>query len=262
MSTGEILNQTSKVTPPNVWLPNLTFNLTKLFQLTWNDKFVQKHHFYVCPGYLKGKSNSKQCGGERNYFCASWSCVSTGNIWWTPPVTTNLINVSRPPGSQNIPCNQSHPLDKTVKSNCNPVTIKFTEKGKTGARWISGLSWGVHLYDSVRLGSRDQGALFTIGLTQQPAPTQAIGPNKVLKLPYVRPPPQPRTTPVPSRPHKSASIATPGPPGTGSSLRRPGPTTRSTDPLWNLVNAAFLTLNHTSPNMTTSCWLCYEAPIL
>jgi hypothetical protein len=30
------------------------------------------------------------------------------------------------------------------------------------------------------------------------------------------------------------------------------------DPHWNLVNAAFLTLNHTSPNMTTSCWLCYD----
>jgi hypothetical protein len=34
--------------------------------------------------------------------------------------------------------------------------------------------------------------------------------------------------------------------------------TGSTDPLWNLVNAAFLTLNHTNPNMTTSCWLRYD----
>jgi hypothetical protein len=34
--------------------------------------------------------------------------------------------------------------------------------------------------------------------------------------------------------------------------------TGSTDPLWNLVNAAFLTLDHTNPNMTTSCWLCYD----
>jgi hypothetical protein len=34
--------------------------------------------------------------------------------------------------------------------------------------------------------------------------------------------------------------------------------TGSTDPLWNLVNAAFLTLNHTNHNMTTSYCLCYD----
>jgi hypothetical protein len=110
----------------------------------------------------------------------------------------------------------------------------------------------------MRLGAQDQGALFTIRLTQQPAPTQAIGPSKVLKPPYVGPPPRTRTTLVPSRPHTNASITTPGPLGTGTSPGRPSPTTGSTDPLWNLVNVTFLTLNHTSPNMTTSCWLCYD----
>jgi hypothetical protein len=110
----------------------------------------------------------------------------------------------------------------------------------------------------MRLRAQDQGALFTIQLTQQPAPTQAIGPNKVLKPPYVEPPPRPRTTPVPSRPHTNASITTPGLLGTGTSLGRPSPMTGSMDPLWKLVNAAFLTLNHTSSNMTTSCWLCYD----
>jgi hypothetical protein len=34
--------------------------------------------------------------------------------------------------------------------------------------------------------------------------------------------------------------------------------TRSKDPLWDLMDAAFLTLNHTNPNMTNSCWLCYD----
>jgi hypothetical protein len=180
-STGEIPNQTSKVTPPNIWFPDLTFDLAKLLQLTWDDKFIQKHHFYVCPGYLKGKSISKQCGGGvGNYFCASWSCVSTGNIWWTPPVTTDLINVSQPPGSQNIPCNQGRSPDKTMKSNCNPVTIKFTEKGKTDARWISGLSWGVRLYDLVRLRPRTQEPYLPSGshsnhpLLKRQAPTKYL----------------------------------------------------------------------------------------
>jgi hypothetical protein len=63
-STGEILTQTSKVTPPNIWLLDLTFELTKLVAHVG----ILKDNFYVCPGHLKGKSNSKQCGGHRIIF--------------------------------------------------------------------------------------------------------------------------------------------------------------------------------------------------
>jgi hypothetical protein len=75
------------------------------------------------------------------------------------------------------------------RPHCDLVKIKFTEKGKADTRWISGLIWGIRRYDPMRLRAQDQGALFTIQLTQQPAPTQVIGPNKVLKPPYVEPSP-------------------------------------------------------------------------
>ncbi|NXP22054.1 ENV2 protein, partial [Scytalopus superciliaris] len=31
------------------------------------------------------------------------------------------------------------------------------------------------------------------------------------------------------------------------------------NPLWNVVLASFQALNKTNPNLTSDCWLCYEA---
>jgi hypothetical protein len=134
-STGEILTQTSKVTPPNVWFPDLTFDLTKLVARAG----ILKDNFYVCPGHLKGKSNSKQCRGASNYFCTSWSCVSTGNIWWPPPEKTDLITVSKGCFTEQ----RSH-----WRPRCDLVKIKFTEKGKADNRWTSVLIWGIRRYEA------------------------------------------------------------------------------------------------------------------
>ncbi|NXO65635.1 ENV2 protein, partial [Phainopepla nitens] len=31
------------------------------------------------------------------------------------------------------------------------------------------------------------------------------------------------------------------------------------DPFLSMLNATFLSLNQSNPNLTTSCWLCYDA---
>jgi hypothetical protein len=80
-STGESLTQTSKVTPPNIWFPDLTFNLTKLVACAG----ILKDNFYICPGHLKGKSNSKQCGGGIELFlCFLVLCVHWQHLVATP----------------------------------------------------------------------------------------------------------------------------------------------------------------------------------
>lgn len=49
---------------PMIWYPNnLTFDLGDPVQLTWDDEFIQKHHFYICPGHKTGKNWVKTWGG-------------------------------------------------------------------------------------------------------------------------------------------------------------------------------------------------------
>ena len=117
-SSGTILNQTSQSHPRDTWFPELCVDLQTLFPLSpYAPGFhAQNLYFYVCPSH----SRSNTCGDAADYFCASWSCVSTGYIWWTPPHTRDLIVVKRPvapdrhmPGGAVIP--KLYPLQAKVK---------------------------------------------------------------------------------------------------------------------------------------------------
>lgn len=54
-ATGEALTQTGHTSPKGTWLPDLTFDLGKLLQITWSAAFLQKLCFYVCSGHLTSK---------------------------------------------------------------------------------------------------------------------------------------------------------------------------------------------------------------
>lgn len=168
------------------------FILAKLLHLTWDETFISKHHFYVCPGHTKEKA--QQCGGTSSYYCSSWSCVSTGHIWWNPPVKKDLISVSRTGTTGQ--CSKS---TKSIEGTCNPVSITFTPEGHAETRWSTGLWWGVRLYEKTRVFPRDPGAIFRIKLLQQPLTNPvALSPSPVLA------PSLPKSQTTPSSPMPSS----------------------------------------------------------
>jgi hypothetical protein len=259
--TGKTANATSVMASLTDGFPALPFDLCDLVGPSWNPSDQEPfpgygcHHpmgryrtrdkgLYVCPG----QNIREGCGGARDGYCASWGCETTGDAYWNPSSSWDLITLKRDTSSQGGigPCYNANSTQEksmpgaTVGGKCNPLIITFTSTGKA-ASWDGPKTWGIRLY---RTGY-DPVALFS--LTRQissPAPTHSVGPNQV--LPEQRPPSQPIPPALPqgtpTTPPANTTI-TPRPPGTG-------------DRLLNLIKGAFLTLNATNPNRTQECWLC------
>lgn len=102
----------------------------------------------------------------------------------------------------------------------------------------------------------DPGIVFSVHLKVKGLPSTPVGPNKVLPeqgLPAPVPPPKVepslKTNPTPTSSTSllpTSHVTAFNPPSTGQRLL-------------DLVQGAFLALNHTSPNVTESCWLCLAA---
>nr|KAF6378739.1 hypothetical protein mMyoMyo1_009661 [Myotis myotis] len=145
---------------------------------------------YVCP--QEGGSN---CGGEGDFYCASWGCETLAP--WKKPPTDKLLRLKREvrPGA----------LKNCTIGNCNPVLLVplawWTDQ------WEGGKTWGLRLYVS----GRDPGQLFTIQRRTLPQWFNLIGPLRPLNKPE-----------RPSQPQHPAP-AKPGSPGSQSS-GSPSPT--------------------------------------
>lgn len=204
-SSGTILNQTSQTHPRDTWFPELRFDLLSLFPTGCPSGLCleKERHFYVCPGHSQKPKDP--CGSAADYFCASWSCVSTGHIWWTPPKSGDLITVKRPPT----------PPHSSWRLPLSPVSISFTEQGKKAASWETGKTWGIRLYDKSRLRVQglDPGGLFTIRMQATPPVLQSstgIGPNQVLA---------PQHNPAQVAPPKNTQAPTSRPPASPTHTR-------------------------------------------
>ena len=174
-----------------------------------------------------------------SHYCKSWGCVTSNNGYWKWSVTNpDLINMSFTGPLPESDC-QGQPSNPGQCSD--QVRLSFTKQGWTENRWISGLSWGIVIYETYGTGSNS--AMLYVQQVLQPAQTHAVGPNQVIAPPC--PSPQgTNATNVLTSPTPSLQLTRTDPPETQ-------------EPLWALVKETYGALNHSNPNATQSCWLCY-----
>uniref|UniRef100_A0A8C9AUF4 Uncharacterized protein n=1 Tax=Prolemur simus TaxID=1328070 RepID=A0A8C9AUF4_PROSS len=190
--------------------------------MSWNG-------FYACPGFRTGEMRCT-CGGIESFYCAAWRCVTTNDGEWRWKVQPLFIKMSYV-----RPCSRTR-----YASDCNLICVRFTDEGKKDRRWVSGLSWGVYLYQHPYFGT-------VIQLKLRVSPISgAVGPNPVLG--GKQDSPRPTVAPL------SLSRTPVAEAGTQVTPRAD----ESGDPLWKTLTAAYEALNRSNPNATEACWLCYD----
>ncbi|KAM9714949.1 MLV-related proviral Env polyprotein-like [Dama dama] len=240
--TYEELNRTTATQPKDKWWPDLYFNLTKLIEQSGYSKCrVRSLGFYACPGHQR--QNIKTCGGMLSRYCKSWGCVTSSDGYRKWSVTRpDLINMSFTgplPKSdwQGRPSNPGQCSDQ--------IRLSFTQQGRTENRWISRLYWGIVIYDTYGMGSNS--ATLYVQQVLQPAQTHVMGPNQIITPPR----PSPQGT-------NAANVVTSPTPTPSLQLTQTDPP-ETQEPLWALIKETYGALNHSNPNATQSCWLCYTS---
>ena len=68
-----------------------TPNCANKFSIT----YLTMAPIYICPGNHRARSLGSKCGFEQDFFCASWSCETTGDTYWKPSSSWDYITVKR-----------------------------------------------------------------------------------------------------------------------------------------------------------------------
>lgn len=147
--TGDIIWSITGMHTPNTWWPSLHPDLCKLVSkldswdlLTGEIKGktppgtdigcrhpLVKHNlqtdpFYVCPRDGQDRGLANKCGGSEDFYCKTWSCETTGDAYWKPSSSWDLITVKR------------------NASNNSNLTICFTQAQKD-TDWGTGHTGGL-----------------------------------------------------------------------------------------------------------------------
>ncbi|XP_026541007.1 MLV-related proviral Env polyprotein-like [Notechis scutatus] len=226
---GQILNSTSNYTQLDSYFPSLHFDLAEMIlgqtahreetgSLTPNPQWIQNTPFYVCPGHDSIPAHIYMCGGVADCFCKSWSCVSTGQMSWSPPYKNDLIIIHRTTG--HYP--SCHKYAAQPWNRCNPVTITFTNAGKSSKEWDTGVKWGGRMHAS--WPGYHYGNVFYIQRYVSLLPSPPLGPNAdQIQSSFLQ------------------------------------PLTNQQHPLLGLLSSSYQALNSTNSTPFSQCWLCVSS---
>ena len=239
--TGAVIGQSETNTP--AW----TVRIKDIFS---NDR-SGKYKWYIevrtywCPSNNPGKS---YCTYPGYWFCGYWGCetIVTGNRW-KPPKEDEFLKVTGWPSG----CVSKSTYQGKHPGNCTHLTVTVLQPQDPG--WALGRMWSVYIRrdPSILNNLYDHGTVIKIIKSPSPKQYLAIGPNE-----FVAPKEKRKTKTAVTMPD-SLQVA----PKLTDTLMPPKTTPNTFPPslFTRMLLAAFMSLNSSHPNLTQSCWLCYDS---
>uniref|UniRef100_A0A8U8AJZ1 Uncharacterized protein n=1 Tax=Geospiza parvula TaxID=87175 RepID=A0A8U8AJZ1_GEOPR len=237
------------VTTPNT--PYFILSITDLFpgQPKPNPHSLPDTHMYIsywCPASNPGKS---YCNSPGWGYCGHWGCETIvtdarpSGPGWDPQEPDKFLQFSWGPKGCKPPIflmenfhRHQHKIPRIRKC----THYKMTVLQPNHPSWAVGKAWTVVLQGSKQW--------VNVQITRLPPSTsRAVGPNKVIKSAQTG-----RDTIYPKAlPTKVTSVPT----GDTETFQIDRLTGSDTDPILRILEATFLSLNESNPNLTDSCWL-------
>uniref|UniRef100_A0A8D2Q0X7 ENV2 protein n=1 Tax=Zosterops lateralis melanops TaxID=1220523 RepID=A0A8D2Q0X7_ZOSLA len=184
------------------------------------------------PSNNPGKNCCTQPGC---WFCRYWGCetIVAGNRW-RPPKEDEFLKVTVWPHG----CISRSTYQGRSPGNCTHLTVAVLQP--QDPTWAIGRLWSVYRRgdDPIRM-NYDHGTVIQIIRTPSPKQYIAVGPNELIAA------------------QKEKTFVATAEPNSVPASPRPEVTSQG---LFNrMLYAAFVSLNTSHPNLTKSCWLCYDA---
>uniref|UniRef100_A0A8D0EYG2 Integrase catalytic domain-containing protein n=1 Tax=Strix occidentalis caurina TaxID=311401 RepID=A0A8D0EYG2_STROC len=205
----------------------------KLCDLAPVDPCSHDASYYMCPNSNPGRS---YCNVPNQYYCSYWGCETIASDWTPGAGPDKYLKVQRGPyGCVSPPKDPLRPgfaaTHGDLKNWCLYLTLNVTNENDLG--WTIGKTWGLRYWES----GTDRGTLFFI--KKQEIKNSAE--KEILANP----------TPVLTSTLPIRQIVPLNRPHTNSQYL-------PNKPFFDVLDATFWSLNQSNPNLTNSCWLCYD----